>query len=381
MIQGCATAEGTARYRDRFASTLAADHFRDLHGLWLSSIGIGTYLGEPTEEDDRAYVEAIQEALLSGSNVVDSAINYRFQRSERSTGAAVAALIAEGAVARDEIIVATKGGFIPFDGGWPKDPRRWIADNVLRPGLATPADIVADCHCIAPAYVDHLFECSRRNLGVETIDVYYVHNPETQLQATDRDTFLHHLHADFEVLERKVLEGKLSLYGTATWDGYRSPPGHPQHLSLAEVVEAARAAAAAVGAKHHHFGAAQVPLSLAMPEALLHPTQERGPAHGPPAGDRLPFLAAAMAKGLIVMGSATILQGHLAWKMPEELGARIPGGRSNAQKAIQWARSAPGLAVALVGMRSRRHVVENLELAREPRMTREQFTAFLTPKR
>ena len=106
----------------RFAGRLASDHFREAAGLWLSSIGIGTYLGDPDEADDAGYRDSVVAAVRGGCNVIDSAINYRFQRSERSIGQALRLLAAEG-FRREEIAVATKGGFIPFDGGYPTDMR------------------------------------------------------------------------------------------------------------------------------------------------------------------------------------------------------------------------------------------------------------------
>src|ERR1017187_754224 len=84
-----ATSDGTKKYVARFATRAAAGHFREQQELWLSSIGIGTYLGEPDARTDQAYTEAIVAAVESGANVIDSAINYRFQRSERSVRAAL----------------------------------------------------------------------------------------------------------------------------------------------------------------------------------------------------------------------------------------------------------------------------------------------------
>src|SRR5438270_693356 len=124
-----ATLEGTARYRDRFKD-IAADHFRQAQDLWLSSIGIGTYLGEADEESDRRYTEAIARAVELGVNVIDTAANYRFQRSERSVAAALKELIARG-FARDEIIVCTKGGYLPFDGAPPRDVRQYIEETLI----------------------------------------------------------------------------------------------------------------------------------------------------------------------------------------------------------------------------------------------------------
>jgi aryl-alcohol dehydrogenase-like predicted oxidoreductase len=227
---------------------------------------------------------------------------------------------------------------------------------------------------MAPRYIDHQFETSRVNLGLEAIDIYYVHNPETQLKEVDRGEFLARLESAFRVLERKVREGKLLMYGAATWDGFRAAPSDPGHLSLAEVLAAAERAATSLGSQSHHFGAVQVPLNLAMPEALLKPTQTAD-------GEAAPLLAAAGRIGLTVMASASILQGHLIQRMPAQLSEKIPGGRSLAQKAIQWVRSAPGMTTALVGMKSPRHVEENLGLASVPRMTTEEFRALIAPKR
>src|SRR5512143_1450496 len=121
MIPGFATTEGTARYRERFPQLAAAGHFRrpeQVPGageLWLPSIGLGTYLGEADEAGDQRYVAAISEALRSGINLLDTAINYRHQRSERNIRAALSKLMDAG-VRRDEIVVCTKAGYLSFDG-------------------------------------------------------------------------------------------------------------------------------------------------------------------------------------------------------------------------------------------------------------------------
>src|SRR5277367_3723170 len=124
---GSATADGTLRYAARFQGRAAAGHFREIRGgLVLSSIGIGTYLGEPDDETDRAYTDAVVAAVEGGINVIDSAINYRFQRSERSVGAALKALFAKG-FSRDEIILCTKAGFLTPDGDMPDDLNEYFA--------------------------------------------------------------------------------------------------------------------------------------------------------------------------------------------------------------------------------------------------------------
>jgi len=121
MLKNHATADSTLAYARRF--TMLPSHFRPMFGLTGSSIGVGTYLGDENEEADRGYEEAIKAALLGGINIIDTAVNYRFQRSERAVGRAISGLVAAGQVKREEIIVATKGGYMTFDGGVPADPR------------------------------------------------------------------------------------------------------------------------------------------------------------------------------------------------------------------------------------------------------------------
>src|SRR5262245_35304732 len=132
-IAGRATPEGTRRFAARFPALLHSGHFRDLQGLASSSIGLGTYLGSEDPRTDELYEAAVTEAIKDGCNVLDSAINYRCQRSERAIGRAVAALIANGGVRRDEIVVATKGGFIPFDGSLPEDASEYFRANFVEP--------------------------------------------------------------------------------------------------------------------------------------------------------------------------------------------------------------------------------------------------------
>ncbi len=357
-IPGKATLEGTARYRARFSDRAAPDHFIEKGGLWLSSVGIGTYLGEPNAADDIAYREALLAAVRGGCNVIDSAINYRFQRSERNIGAAIRTLVEAGDLSRDEIVVATKGGFIPFDTDFPTDPAGWFRSALLEPGIAAPEDVVANCHIMTPRYLEAQLDWSRRNLGLDSIDIYYLHNPETQLQEVRRDEFLVRVTSAFELLERKVQDGVVGMYGLATWDGFRVGSDSPGHLSLAEILRAAERA----GGKEHHFRAIQLPVNLVMTEACLEPTQLV-------AGRWVPLLEAARGAGMVVMSSGSLLQGKVIGSLGPAFADLLPETRTDAQRGLQIVRSATGLTTALVGMKRTGHVEENLELARIPRLS------------
>ena len=367
-LRGRATAEGTARYAARFAGRLPAAHFRTMDDLGhLSSLGLGTYLGREDDATDNAYHRAVARALELGINVLDTAVNYRHQRSERSIGAALAALTAGNAIQRDEIVVATKGGFIPFDTELPRDPGSYFIETYLRPGILRPDDVVANSHSMTPRYLSDQIERSRRNLGVDTIDVYYVHNPETQLPSVERGAFLDRLRDAFLALEQAVREGRIARYGTATWKGYREDPGAPDYLSLADVVGAARD----VAGDDHHFRVIQLPYNLAMPEAFTRANQRVG-------GDLVSTVEAARRLGVYVTASASVYQGQPTRNLPAVLAEHLPGLATDAQRALQFVRSTPGIGTALVGMKSIHHVEENAGVAATPPVAWDRFQALFS---
>lgn len=352
-IKGFATPEGTSAYQDRFSKGFAPGHFRQREGLWFSSIGIGSYLGNIDDATDHLYEEALREALLSGINVVDSAINYRHQRSERSFGRALRRLIQENKIKREEIILCTKGGFIPFDQDEPKNLSGYLQTTYVNTGLLKGGDVSGGCHCMTPVFLEDQLRRSLDNLGVETIDIYYLHNPETQLAEFDRKTFMERLGRAFEWLEEKIKQGKVRMYGTATWQGYRTSGEQKEYLGLEEIVLLARQ----IGGPGNHFKVVQLPFNLAMPEAWVFPNQPFG-------ANQIPFLSAAERLDITVIASASLLQARLAGRLPEFFTRHFPDYHSSSQCALQFVRSVPGITTALVGMKDKAHIKENLETAK-----------------
>jgi aryl-alcohol dehydrogenase-like predicted oxidoreductase len=349
---GKATTEGTRRYVERFKGKIPEDHFREVQGLFISSIGLGTYLGNMDQQSDRNYEDAIFKALGSGCNLIDTAINYRFMRSEKNIGTALRKAINQKIVSRDEIVIATKGGFLAAH------PKDYIAN-----GICNAEDIVANCHCMTPNYLQNQLNQSLENLGIETVDIYFIHNPETQLSEISRQEFLKRINAGFQFLEKEVQAGKIQFYGTATWDGYRKEEGKRGYLSLEELIGLARVAGEG---DDHHFRALQFPYNLAMPEAFLLHNQNLG-------SQRVSVIQAAHRQNMIVLCSASILQGQLAQTLPESIQKFFGQLQTDAQKAIQFVRSTPGVTTALVGMGRPEHVDENLQTAKVAPLAWEKF--------
>jgi aryl-alcohol dehydrogenase-like predicted oxidoreductase len=344
------------------AERVAPGHFREAQGLVFSSIGLGTYLGHHDAATDAQYREAVAVAFDRGCNIIDTAINYRCQRSEQVIGEAIAGLVSEGRLRREEMVVATKGGFFPFEGVPPTNVTTYVVDTFIRPGIVRPEEIVAGCHSLAPTYLQHQIQRSLRNLQLECLDIYYLHNPETQLQEISRQEFDRRMRAAFALLEEEVGIGRVRLYGTATWTGYRNPPTSQDYLSLESLVRLAEE----VAGPGHHFRCLQLPFNLAMPEALVRRNQSMD-------GQMLSLLEAAHHFGITVMASASIYQGQLSRNLPPFIGQCLRGLQTDAQRAIQFVRSTPGITTALVGMKQRGHVEENLQVAQLPPAPLEDF--------
>jgi aryl-alcohol dehydrogenase-like predicted oxidoreductase len=331
-LSGHATSEGTERYRERFADRTAGNHFRQQQGLVLSSIGIGTYLGNADEATDQNYANAVIRAVELGANVIDSAANYRFQRSERSIGRALKQLTSEHGFAREELVICTKGGYLPFDGAPPRNMREYVIETFVKPGIASFDDIAGGSHCMTPSYLQNQLDQSLRNMELECVDVYYIHNPESQFGYISESEFYSRLKHAFERLEQNRKQGKLVHYGVATWNGFRVPAESSGHHSLVQMVELARE----IGGEEHGFRFIQLPFNLAMTEAITLANEKLD-------GQQMSVVEAATRLGVTVVASASLLQ-----------------GRIDPQSAIQLVRSSPGITTALIGMSRVEHVEENL---------------------
>jgi aryl-alcohol dehydrogenase-like predicted oxidoreductase len=356
-----ASKEGTRRYAQKFAGRVAEGHFRDAQRLYFSSLGIGTYLGQPDAKTDEGYAAATVAAVENGINVIDAAINYRFQRSERSIGAALKQLVAKG-VTREELVLCTKGGYLTSDGSMPSDPNEYFFREYIQPGVLAAKDIVAGSHCITPRFLKNQLGRSLKNLGVECIDVYYLHNPETQLAEIAKPEFLNRVRDAFTFLESAVEAGEIQFYGMATWNGFRQNAGDRDAMQLAELVQIAQE----IAGGRHHFRFVQLPFNLGMTEALTLGNQSMG-------ARKRTIMEAAGELDITLIASASLLQGQVARNLPEFV-AEALGLNSDAERALQFVRSSPGITTALVGMSRTEHVLSNARLVNVPVATVDEFS-------
>ncbi|NRR32469.1 aldo/keto reductase [Oxalobacteraceae bacterium] len=332
-LPGHASSAGAERLAQRSGAGIHG-LYRGAQQLLVSNIGLGTYRGEADDATDAAYASAVQQSLRAGVNLIDTSLNYRKQRSERSVALGLRRFIEQDGGSRDEAVICSKGGF--------------LVPDAIDMDSFTVADVVGGSHCMAPGFLRDQIARSRRNLGLDTIDVYYLHNPEFQLGFVEPATFIQRIREAFGAMEQAVADGHIQYYGTATWTGYRGAG-----LSLRQLVDIAHELAG----QAHHFRFIELPFSLGAPEAYAAWNADGGS-----------LLTLATELDMTVIASASLWQGKLASDLPEEVLDMMPGLNTDAQRALQFSRSTPGIASALVGMRQPGHVASNLQLAQVPAM-------------
>jgi len=363
LIPGHATAEGTRRFRQRAeASGVERNHFREFKGLHLTSLGFGTYLGEIDRSTDALVEEAFKSSVLSGGiNVIDTAINYRLQKAERSIGRALEELIKEERIQRDELLICTKNGYLSPDGDSNLDLQSYVMQNLMRPGIIQPKDVVQGMHCMTKPYLKDQLERSLRNLSLDCIDLIYLHNAaESQIAEVGREEFLKRLGQAFEFYEEQRAKGKIQWYGMATWSCFRVDETKQDYVSLEQVVDTARS----VGGDDHAFRFIQLPFNLEMSEARTLKAQTI-------MDERVSILEAAHRLGVGVFTSVPLMQGRILHQpsLPRKENMESP-----AITCLQFARSAHISIIApLVGQKQSAHTKENLLLAKYPPLTEEEF--------
>ncbi|MCB0113022.1 MAG: aldo/keto reductase [Caldilineaceae bacterium] len=312
--------------------------------------------------DSQGYVAGIQRAVANGCNVLDTAVNYRFMQSERDIGLALSNLFNEGLVRRDELVICTKGGIIPFNDAPHEEREEYLRESIYAANLAQPQDVAGNVHCLAPDFLSNQIGVSLNNLRLGTIDVYYIHNPEIQLDYVTPQEFRRRIRAAFARLEEEAASGRIRFYGISAQDGLLAAQADRGYLPLSLFVQIARE----VGGESHRFRFVQFPYNLHVLDAVVESNQVFDTEKdGQKQRLNLPLLAVARQHALVTVSSTTLDRGKLLGHVPGNIKPILGDLSSDAQYAIQFNRSTPGLTTTLVGMGSVEHAIENLAVAQK----------------
>ncbi|HKX21489.1 MAG TPA: aldo/keto reductase [Nitrososphaeraceae archaeon] len=363
-VAGYATSEGTRKFMENaIKNGIANSHFRSFNNLNFSSLGIGTYLGQLTLEDDEDLENAIYQSLKSGAmNVIDTAINYRSMKSEKNIGHAIKKLIQDKIISRDQIFISTKNGYITNDGDYPRiDVLEYMQKMFISQGIIDSKDISSGYNVLNPNYIQKCIDKSLTNMQLDTIDLVYIHNAyESWFQDISRSEFNEKIRRVFQVYEEYRSQNKIRYYGMATWTCFRLPRSEEGYLSLEDMVKIAED----VGGKDHGFRFIQLPYNLAYREAYLLKNQTVG------SDNDLTILEACNRLNIGVFTSVPLLQAKLFdAKIPDYLGIE-----NQLLKIVQLTRSTPNVIAPLLGQKKLNHVKENIELAKVAPLNNSEFS-------
>ncbi len=289
FLPGAATPESTATYASRFGRR----GFVPLGstGLTTSRVAFGGYRVDDETPEHR---EALDKALRSGCNLIDTSTNYMDGGSERCVGGVLGGLARSGALRREEIIVVSKIGYV-------QGQNLELVKEREAAGKPFPEVVkyMDGCwHCIHPDFLREQLERSLTRLQLETLDVCLLHNPEYFFSDARkrgrgpleplRDEFYKRVRESFAFFETQVQAGTIRWYGISSNTAV-SPASDPEATSLSRMLAAAREA----GGPDHHFRVLQVPMNLFESGGVLE--RNTGP------DNRQTVLEAAMEAGIGVL--------------------------------------------------------------------------------
>ena len=219
-----------------------------------AQLGFGCYR---VRDESPVHQEALQHALGSGVQVIDTSTNYGNGASERLVG-----IILGSEQAPKDVTLVTKIGYAQGDA---------LQMITNREAAGEPYPDVVEVsqglsHCIHPDFLDDMLFQSLQRLLRDRVDVLLLHNPEYYLQVAHqqgleadeaRSQFYDRVRAAFVWMEEQRTAGRIGSYGVSS-NTFGHAVDAPDFVSLERLLEIARE----VGGSGHGFTHAQMPLNL-----------------------------------------------------------------------------------------------------------------------
>jgi aryl-alcohol dehydrogenase-like predicted oxidoreductase len=328
-------------------------------GVNISRLGIGTYLGHLNSETDRQITATIQAAVKAAINHIDTAPNYRAQRSELAIGTALNALKIE----REKIFISSKVGFVPFEWEVPKNDNAYFKNRFLDSKIFTPEELIGGVQCFTPKYIHWQVNESLERLSTNYLDLVYLHNFENILSNVAEKKVEFIFRSALSSLRKLNIEGKIRMIGMASWGGFLLSEQNSLHLEKlkfwAEKEDCSDI-----------FRVIQAPFNLGFPHLLFNKSQNVN-------GKEISLIRAAHTLNLSLITSAPLMHGRLAdLELPKKLKDKWPN-LTVSQICIAIAKSAPTIVSTLVGVKSNIHLEELLEVDQLETLTSNEFIDLL----
>lgn len=264
----------TQEYTAEFANNFPDLHYNRLGdtGLRVSAAGFGSYRAHV---DYQAHHQALEKALLNGINLIDTSSNYGDGGAEQLIGDIVRKLCNSEQLNRRSLVIVTKAGYL--QGRVLQASKQRQENGNPHPDLVEYRPNLE--HCIHPHFLQEQIDQSLNRLGLKTIDVFLLHNPEYYLRWAKevdmplreaREEYYQRLQKAFAYLEDEVADGRIACYGISS-NTFPKPSDHYVHTSLRDVLNTAGKVA-----ENHNLKVMQMPFNLLESGAISEKNQNHG---------------------------------------------------------------------------------------------------------
>lgn len=260
--------ENTASFLSKFPSIKSKVLGKT--GFHSSICGFGSYR---ITDGNILHFQALQKAITSGINIIDTSANYSGGGSEKLIGKVIAKLIDKKKIDREEIIIVSKGGYLQGS-NLKLGMEREQSGKAFKDIVKCSPDL---WHCISPEFLENQITLSLERLQLEKIDVYLLHNPEYFLtysvisdpERRDRE-YYKRIKDAFIHLEAEVKRGRISYYGISS-NTFGERETKLNFTSLEKVVSIANEIS-----DDNHFAVVQFPMNLIESGAIKNLNQNKG---------------------------------------------------------------------------------------------------------
>ncbi len=313
--------------------------FKSCNHFYCSPIAMGTHLGDFSDEDSNMYIETLVYGLENGINFIDTAVNYRGMRSEVDIGKALHEIMnVRKTLTREEFIISTKGGQIFGDCLKEIPPIKYIDEILIKENILKREDInilESGRHTLNPNFYEYSIEKSRKNLGIDTIDIHYIHNPEISRYVLGEERFYNELSYLISFYENQVEIGNIRFYGMATWDAFISDINSPWYISLEKVIHLLKE----VVGENHHFKFIQLPYNIINTKGKTLKNQKFQ-------GELYSAIDVANKLGLNVTISSPLNEMN---------------GITSPKEALDFVINTEGVFATMIGMQKKEHLLYNID--------------------
>lgn len=228
---------GTETLSRRY-STLKFNRHRDLR---LSPVGFGAFRLNASKS------KVLDYALSKGVNLIDTGSHFERGNSERVIGQVLRERFKTSDLQRDQVVIVSKSGYMDAES-------ISSLQNVRKAELGNGL-----CHSLDPEYLAADLTRSLDRLGLDSLDVYMLNNPERMLAAKNRsfrsEDVLDMVYTAMAHIGKEIKKGRVQSFGICS--NSMADPSAKDYIPIDSIIKEAKRQGL-----NKHFSMIEFPLNI-----------------------------------------------------------------------------------------------------------------------